>query len=377
MTAFITGWSHTQFGHLSTQSLSGLAGRSACEALAHAGLKADDIDEIYIACVTGNACPSIGAGLAEYGIGVQFKPSIRVDATDASGTAAIFQAVKSIRSGDTRHVLVVGVDKMADLKPQDNVAGEPAFQGRRNRFFADLTKAYGKQYGDPSDALATIAAKNHKNAVGNPFAHFRTDPGFDFCRYESARNPLVCGYLKQTDCAPLSDGAAALVLSSEDAAMWMPRAIRFRARTQVNDWQYLGIRDTLQMQGCAQAWNQAMTMAGIGLQDLSLVETHDSFTIAEVLQVEAMGLAMPGRGGALALEGYTALDGRLPVNPSGGLLARGNPVGATGVSQHVMAALQLCEEAADFQVPDASLAGVYTMGREGFANYVSILERAW
>ncbi len=377
MTAFITGWSHTKFGHLPTQTLSRLAAHSACEAIAHAGLKDDEIDEICIASVGGNWHPSSWAALTEHCPGLQFKPATRVDNTEASGSAAIFQAGKAIRSGDARHVLIIGVDKMAAFDLTEASACGREDGKRQSGYFAGMAETYMQLYGDQCDALAIIAAKNHKNAVGNPLAHCRKDLGFDFCRYENPCNPVVSGPLKQTDCSPFSDGAAALVLSSEDASIWMPRAIRFRARVQVNDWAVSSRRDTLLLEGCASAWHQALSVAGIGLHDLSLVETHDSFTIAELLQYEAMGLAMPGRGGRLALEGYTDIDGRLPVNPSGGLNARGNPAGATGVSQHVMAAMQLCEEAADFQVQNASLAGVYTMGGQGFANYVSILERAW
>jgi acetyl-CoA C-acetyltransferase len=377
VTAFITGWSHTRFGVQSGQSLSSLAGRCASTAIAHAGLRPDEIDEIYLSSIGANLDPHLWNMSQHASADLQFKPVTRVENADASGTAAIFQASKAIRSGDARHVLVIGAEKHPDMARQDGGTIDLPRPGSQAVMFAAIAETYVQLYGSQCDALATIAAKNHKNAVGNPYAHFQTDLGFDFCRYPGPRNPVVAGCLKRTDCSPASEGAAALVLSSEDASIWMPRAIRFRARVQVNDWVALPCRAPLFLPGCQQAWQRAFQMAGLGLHDLSLLETHDSSTMAELLQYEAMGLAMPGRGGALALEGYTALDGRLPVNPSGGLNARGNPAGATGVSQHVMAAMQLCDEAEDFQVPNASLAGVYTMGGQGFANYVSILERAW
>ena len=134
-------------------------------------------------------------------------------------------------------------------------------------------------------------------------------------------------------------------------------------------------RDILLFEGCAEAWKKALEKAGATLGDLSFVETHDCFTIAELIEYEAMGLAKRGEGGRVAMEGQTAMDGRLPVNPSGGLKSKGHPIGATGVSMHVLTAMQLMGEADAIQVPDATLGGIFNMGGAAVANYVSILER--
>jgi acetyl-CoA C-acetyltransferase len=134
-------------------------------------------------------------------------------------------------------------------------------------------------------------------------------------------------------------------------------------------------RDILAFDGCAEGWKRAFKSAGVGLDDLSLVETHDCFTIAELIEYEAMGLAKPGQGAAIAMSGEVARDGRLPVNPSGGLKAKGHPIGATGVSMHALSAMQLAGEAGGIQVKDATLAGIFNMGGAAVANYVSILER--
>ena len=131
----------------------------------------------------------------------------------------------------------------------------------------------------------------------------------------------------------------------------------------------------LEMRAARSAWTQALDRAGVTLDDLSLVETHDCFTIAEMLEYEAMGLAEPGQGHRVIRDGVTARDGRLPVNLSGGLKSRGHPIGATGVSQHVMAAMQLMGDAGDMQLPGATMAGVFNMGGAAVTNYVSILER--
>jgi len=154
----------------------------------------------------------------------------------------------------------------------------------------------------------------------------------------------------------------------------MPKAIVFRAREQVNDFLPLSRRDATLFEGPALAWRRALASAGVTLEDLSLVETHDCFTIAELIEYEAMGLAPRGEGARAIEEGWTEKDGRLPVNPSGGLKAKGHPIGATGVSMHVLSAMQLRGEAGGMQIPGAKLAGIFNMGGAAVANYVSILE---
>jgi acetyl-CoA C-acetyltransferase len=173
----------------------------------------------------------------------------------------------------------------------------------------------------------------------------------------------------------ISDGAAGLVLADEETAATLERAINFRARKQVNDFLAMSRRDILAFNGARMAWASALESAGITLNDLSLVETHDCFTIAELIEYEAMGLAEPGEGRHVVNEGIAMKTGKLPINPSGGLKAKGHPIGATGVSMHIMACMQLIEEAGAMQVPNAKLAGVFNMGGAAVANYVSLLER--
>jgi acetyl-CoA C-acetyltransferase len=134
-------------------------------------------------------------------------------------------------------------------------------------------------------------------------------------------------------------------------------------------------RDILKFEGCAQAWKQALAKAGLKLGDLSFVETHDCFTIAELIEYESMGLTAEGQGARAVAEGWTQKNGRIPVNPSGGLKAKGHPIGATGVSMHALSAMQLMGSAGDLQVKDARLGGIFNMGGAAVANYVSILER--
>ncbi len=386
MTACIVGWAHSRFGKLESETLESLITRVAREALDHAGIGPDDVDEIVLGHFNaGFSAQDFTASLVlQADDRLRFKPATRVENACATGSAAVRAGKRAIDSGAARIVLVVGAEQMtttpgpevgknllrASYLPEDG--DTPAgFAG----VFGKIAQAYFQRYGDQSDALAAIAAKNHKNGVDNPYAQMRKDFGFDFCRQESDKNPFVAGPLKRTDCSLVSDGAAALVLADFDTALKMRRAVAFRANEHVQDFLPMSKRDILEFEGGARAWEKALKAAGVTIGDLSFVETHDCFTIAELIEYEAMGLAKPGEGARLALDGYTARDGKLPVNPSGGLKAKGHPIGATGVSMHVLTSMQLTGEAGGIQVRDATLGGIFNMGGAAVANYVSILDR--
>jgi acetyl-CoA C-acetyltransferase len=173
----------------------------------------------------------------------------------------------------------------------------------------------------------------------------------------------------------VSDGAVALVMADEETARAMGKAVRFKAAVQVNDFLPISKRDITGFEGAAMAWSKALAGSDTKLMDLSFVESHDCFTIAELLEYEAMGLTPPGQGARAIHEGWTQKDGKLPVNASGGLKAKGHPIGATGVSMHAIAAMQLTGTAPPgMQLPKANLGGVFNMGGAAVANYVSILE---
>jgi acetyl-CoA C-acetyltransferase len=279
---------------------------------------------------------------------------------------------------------VIGAEQMTttpapeigkNLLKASYVREEADIEGGFAGLFGKIAGLYFQRWGDQSDALAMIAAKNHKNGVGNPCAQLRKDLGYDFCRNVSEKNPFVAGPLKRTDCSPVSDGAAALVLADVETALRLRKAIAFRSTAHVQDFLPMSKRDILKFEGCAVAWSGALADAGVTLGDLSLVETHDCFTIAELIEYEAMGLVPEGQGARAIAEGWTEKNGRLPINPSGGLKAKGHPIGATGVSMHVLTAMQLTESAGDIQVNNPRLGGVFNMGGVAVANYVSILER--
>ncbi|WP_259782973.1 acetyl-CoA acetyltransferase [Aestuariispira ectoiniformans] len=385
MTTCMVGWAHSKFGKLENHDVESLIVEVASEAIKDAGVAPEDIDAIYLGWYNGGfSRQDFGSSLVMNGIeGLRFKPSTRVENACATGSAAMHQAANYIESKQGRVVLVVGVEKMTAtpgpeigniLLQASYIKEDGDIEGGFAGVFGQIANGYFQKYGDQSDALARIAAKNHKNGCENPYAQMQKDLGYEFCRNISDKNPVVAGPLKRTDCSLVSDGAAAAVLTDVDMALSMPKAVAFRARAQVNDYLPMSKRDMTFLDGCAHAWEQAHERGRTSLDDLSFVETHDCFTIAELMQYEAMGLTEKGQGAKALEEGWTEKDGKLPVNPSGGLKAKGHPIGATGVSMHVLTAKQVRGEAGGIQVKDAKLGGIFNMGGAGVANYCSILE---
>jgi acetyl-CoA C-acetyltransferase len=386
MTAAIVGWAHSRFGKLEDETLESMIVKVATEALEHAGIGPDDVDEIVLGHFNAGFSPQdfTASLVLQADDRLRFKPATRVENACATGSAAVRQGIRAIDANAARIVLVVGAEQMtktpgpevgknllrASYLPEDGDT-PGGFAG----VFGKIAAAYFQRHGDQSDALARIAAKNHKNGVDNPYAQMRKDFGYEFCRAESEKNPYVAGPLKRTDCSLVSDGAAAIVLADMSTALSMRRAVAFRANEHVQDFLPMSKRDILLFEGCSTAWGQALEKARLTLDDLSFVETHDCFTIAELIEYEAMGLAKPGQGARIVAEGITDKDGKLPVNPSGGLKAKGHPIGATGVSMHALTAAQLTGEAGGIQVKDARIGGIFNMGGAAVANYVSILER--
>jgi acetyl-CoA C-acetyltransferase len=386
MTACIVGWAHTPFGKLNGETVESLIVKVATQALADAGVGAKDVDEILLGHFNaGFSAQDFTAALVlQASPALRFKRATRVENACATGSAAVHQAIKAIESRAARIALVVGVEQMTTAPPAEigknllkasYVRDEADIEGGFAGIFGKIAGLYFQKYGDQSDALAMIAAKNHKNGVGNPYAQMRKDLGFEFCRTESEKNPYVAGPLKRTDCSLVSDGAAAVVIADVETALQLGKAVAFRAAAHVQDFLPMAKRDILKFEGCSHAWQQALAQAGVKLGDLSFVETHDCFTVAELIEYEAMGLVPEGQGARAIKEGWTQKDGRLPVNPSGGLKAKGHPIGATGVSMHALAAMQLTGTAGELQVKDARLGGLFNMGGAAVANYVSILER--
>lgn len=382
----IIGWGHNKFGRNDSQSTEDMIAEVVSEAISHAQVDPKDIDNIVVGTFNNGfqkqdfhgALPAINCEVLKH------VPSLRVENACATGSAAIHTALNSIEAKRSKLNLVVGVEKMTDRSTKeagDILLGasyrkeEDKIDGGFAGVFAQITDTYFQRYGDQTKYLSKIAAKNHKNGALNPYAHMQVDLGFDFCNKVSEKNPLIAPPLKRSDCSMISDGAAALIIADDELALEAERSISFKARVQMNDLMPMSKRDKTEFRGAALSWKKALSDAQINLMDLSFVETHDCFTIAELIEYEAMGLTQRGEGYKVLEEGTVYKDGKLPINPSGGLKAKGHPVGATGVSQHVMACMQLVGEAKDMQIKDASLGGIFNMGGSAVANYVSILER--
>jgi len=385
MTGCIVGWAHTKFGKLEGEDAESLIVKVARDAVADAGIAPADVDAVYVGFYNGGfSRQDFAASLVlQAHDDFRFKPVTRVENACATGSAAVHQGLNYLEAKRGRIVLAVGVEKMTDT-PGPEIGGilmkasylkeEAEIEGGFAGVFGRIAQQYFQKYGDQTDALARIASKNHKNGCANPWAQMQKDLSVECCSDVSDKNPLVAGPLKRTDCSLVSDGAAAVVLADMETALAMKKAVVFRARNHVNEFLPMSRRDMTFLEGAARAWEGALKEGRLSLDDLSLVETHDCFTVAELMEYEAMGLAPRGQGARAIAEGWTQKDGKLPVNPSGGLKAKGHPIGATGVSMHIMASMQARGEAAGMQVKDATLAGIFNMGGAGVANYVSILE---
>ncbi len=247
MTASIVGWAHTPFGKLENETVESLVVRVATEAMADAGISAADVDEIVLGHFNAGFSPQdfTASLVLQADPALRFKPATRVENACATGSAAVQAGVKSIAAGTAKIVLVVGVEQMtrtpgpevgknllrASYLPEDG--DTPAgFAG----VFGGIAQKYFQKYGDQSDALAMIAAKNHANGMHNPYAHMRKDFGFEFCRSESDKNPFVAGPLKRSDCSLVSDGAAALVLTDSETAKAMGKAVTIKSTAHAQDF---------------------------------------------------------------------------------------------------------------------------------------------
>lgn len=381
----LTGWAHSRFGKLADLSLEDLIVSVSAEAISAAGLEPAEIDAIFVGQFNSGLTPlafvsSLALQTSEKLFGV---PATHVENACASGSAALHQGISALLAGTARNVLVIGAEKMTHASPalvgsallgaDYELAGQESSTGFTG-LFARVAEAYTERYGNCSDTLGLIAAKNHRNGVRNPYAQIRKDLGEEFCQTVSAGNPIVAAPLRRTDCSPVSDGAAAVILSSTPRAGAATDPVRLTGFGHASDFLPSDKRDPLAFAATTLAWERALDLAGVTLDDLSFVELHDCFTIAELNLYEALGITPRGKGALALTDGTVYPDGRLPVNVSGGLKAKGHPVGATGVSQHVLTAMQLTGTAGEMQLPTPRRAAVHNMGGLAVANYVSVLE---
>lgn len=370
----MVGAGHTRFGALSDGPKALL--RSAVQAALGSvdkGLTAKQIDEGYLATLgfggwqIGNAASLLAEEVGRPGMAVH-----HVENACASGGFALRQAVQAIRSGDVSVALVAGLEKMTDVSSSRRrywlgVSGDTEWERLAGLTFpgvyALLASRHRVEYGTSPEALAAVAVKNHDNGALNPNAHLQKRLTMEAC----LASPRVADPLGLTDCCPVSDGAAAVLLASADIA---------RRLTDTPVWvvgsgagsDFLAVQDReslTSLRATKVAAAEAFRHAPFTRAQLDLAEVHDCFTIAEIIALEDLGMITAGRGGSLALAGETTLHGRMPVNPSGGLKAKGHPLGATGVSQLYEIFQQLRDEAGERQVKGAERALAHNVGGSG------------
>ncbi len=384
MRACIVGMGHTRFGKMDGLDIEDLIASAAREAIVDAEIDPAEIDAVWLGHYNGGLVPDgfCSSMILHVDPALRYKPAVRVENACATGSSAIQSAIDAVNSGRCRVALVVGAEKMTalDTAGVTKVLAGASYQREERgmtfpQIFASYATAYAETFGDPTEAMARIAVKNHANAMRNPLAQMHRPVDLDHCMTVSDKNPMIADPLKLSDCSLISDGAAAVVIADKSLVANFRRVVSFRAAETVSDYLPLSAKRLAYFEGPTRAVAQAYASAGVTVDDIDLAEVHDCFTIAELLSVEALGLAQPGEGREVVRQGQTERDGRLPINVSGGLKAKGHPIGATGVSMHVMIARQLLGEAGEMQLARQPQLGLcFNMGGGAVTSAVSVLE---
>ncbi|MEK6975777.1 MAG: thiolase domain-containing protein [Candidatus Thermoplasmatota archaeon] len=384
--AYVIGAAHTRFGEAWESSFRDLMTEAGLAAIQDAGIQGDAIDAVFVGTMsTGkllgqeHVAPLVldGAGLAD-----RHLPATRVEAAGASGGIAFRQGVQAIRSGSADLVVVGGVEKMSDVSDADAQAIHSAgidqewehFFGATNAaMHAILAKRHMAEHGTTRAQLAQVAVKNHAHGAKNPLAQFRSPIDAD----KVLRAPMVADPLTMFDCAPLSDGAACVVLASDRVLdSYGKHPIRVAGSGQGSDTLALHSRSTLTtLKATEHAARAAYLEAGVSTADIQVAEVHDAYTIGEILAIEDLGFVKKGHGGKATAEGRTTFGGQIVINPSGGLKARGHPAGATGIAQVCEVVWQLRGTAGERQVKGARIGLTHNIGGTGATAVVHVLEK--
>jgi acetyl-CoA C-acetyltransferase len=378
----IIGVGINKWGEIWTKSLRDIYVESALLALEDAGV--EHIDSMYV----GSMSPGLFVGqehiaalLSDY-LGQKNVPATRVESACASGGLAVRMGWMEVASGLSDVVLVSGVEKMTDVSGDQatfalGTAADQEYEGYHGLTFpalyALIARAHMEKYGTTREQLALVAVKNHSNGSKNPNAQFP----FEITVEQVINSVKVSDPLNILDCSPITDGAAAAILVPAEMARKMGKpVIKIIGSGHATDSIALAQRkDITWLEATYQAGSKAFAMAGKKPEDIDVLEVHDCFTIAEICVTEALGMVPKGRGGEAVEAGETALDGRIPVNTSGGLKSKGHPVGATGVAQVFEVVKQLRGEAGDRQVKDPRVGMTQNMGGSGASTVCHILER--
>ncbi len=381
----IIGVGLTKFGELWDKSFRQLITEAGSKAILDSGIGGKDIDAMYIGSMSSGRFVGqehIGALVADAsGFSHLHIPSTRVESACASGGLAVRQGYLSVASGMDDIVVVGGIEKMNDVGGTSATATlataadqewEAFFGATFPGLYAMIATRHMHEYGTTKEQLAQVAVKNHANGALNPYAQYRRE-----ITLEQVMNATPVAYpLGLLDCSPISDGAASIVLCAADKAReYTDKAIKIIGAGQASDTLALHARrEICTLDSTVHASKMAYKQANITPKDVDVVEVHDCFTIAEICAIEDLGFVEKGEGGKAIDNKITTLDGSLPVNTSGGLKAKGHPVGATGVAQVVEVALQLRGEAEKRQVKDVKIGLAHNIGGSGASCTVHILE---
>ncbi|TYL36535.1 3-ketoacyl-CoA thiolase [Natronococcus pandeyae] len=382
MTVQIAGVASTPFGEHPDSSTRELFTDAALEALEDASLSVHDVEELYAGNFIGDVTDDqghVGAMLADY-LGARQAASMRTESACASASSAARSGAQAIGAGDADVALVGGVEMMSasGIEEVTDALANAADNEYENEagltfpgIYALMAQAYVNEFDATQEELAAVAVKNYENGVSNPISQRQEETDVE----SVLDSPPVATPLNLQDCCPITDGASAAVLVSESYAeeRGLETTVSFVGSGQASDSLALQDRpDLARTRAAERAAEDAYERAGIGPDDVDVVELHDCFTIAEILAIEALGFFERGQGTRGAVEGETAVDGRIPVNTSGGLLAKGHPVGATGVAQIVEITKQL-EGRHPNQVEDPTVGLTHTVGGSGASCVVNVL----
>ncbi len=381
----VIGVGITKFGELWDKSFRQLIAEAGSRAIIDSGISGTEIDALYVGSMSAGRFVGqehVGALVADAsGFSLMHIPSIRVESACASGGLAFRQGYFSVASGMNDILVIGGIEKMTDVVGTEasNILAtgldqewEAFFGATFPGIYAMIATKHMNDFGTTREQLAQVAVKNHANGALNPYAQFKRE-----IKLESVLNaPMVAYPLGMLDCSPVSDGAATLILcAAEKAKKYTDKPVKIIGSGQASDTLPLhGRNDICTFESTTYAARMAYKRANIEPSKIDVAEVHDCFTIAEILAIEDLGFVKKGNGGKAIDNKITTLDGKIPVNPSGGLKAKGHPVGATGVAQIGEIVLQLRGEADKRQVKDAKIGLTHNVGAGGASCVVNILE---
>ena len=381
----VVGVGMSQWGEVWRKSLRQLFVDAALDAIHNCGV--DHLDSLYVGCMSSGLFVGqehVGALMADY-LGMPGLPAVRVESACASGGMAFRQAFIEVASELSEIVMAGGVEKMTDCSGSDATfalatAADQEYEVFHGATFpglyAMMAHAHMHKYGTTREMLSAVAVKNHKNGSKNPNAQYP----FEVTADQVARSVMIADPLRILDCSPITDGAAAVIVTSEEVAEKLGKPyIRITGSGVGTDYIALAQRDDITtIKSATLAAKEAFKMADKTIDDVQFAEVHDCFTIAEIIVSESIGKFKPGKAGPAILAGETSLEGSFPMNSSGGLKAKGHPVGATGVAQVVEVYKQLTGQTENGrQIPNSPKVGMaQNMGGSGASSVVHIMEVA-